>query len=108
MRALASCLLLCTLAACSDDNTYKLTYACGQAIGYCQLGQACPSVPLKTGGCEDLPEMLGHPAILVDAGVVPGCRVALPYGNPARGGDQVICDCRTGGDAGAAAAWICP
>lgn len=95
------------LVACGD-KTYDVTFTCTEGGGAaCTKGQTCPTVPLGSGGCEDLPGMFGHPDTKVDVGRPLGCEVGLSYGNPYYGDDQQTCNCQINMP-GAKPSWTCP
>src|SRR5215831_12854423 len=97
-------LLLTAVVGCG----YQWTFRCEPDGPDCPKGQACPTLPLGSGGCEDFGPMLDHDAIKVDAGRPPGCLAGLPYGNPFWDNAQVTCICVSFNDPEPGAAWSCP
>ena len=96
-------IILTTAVGCG----YDLTFLCNPGGPDCPKDQQCPTVPLGSGGCEDLPGVLDHAPIKVDAGRPIGCSAGLPYGNPFFGNSQQFCECIEGAP-GDAASWQCP
>jgi hypothetical protein len=101
-------------ALAADDacaTGFATTFTCTSAGGAtCPTGHTCPTLPLGTGGCEDLPALFGQPSTPVDAGRPIGCEVGLPFGNPYYACTQQTCTCRQlpAGDAAVTSSWVCP
>ncbi len=96
------------VAACSGDPSYELSYRCQADAGVCPaVGRVCPTVPLASDGCDDIPSVLGHDGIPADAGRPLGCIAALPFGNPSYGNSQVDCVCAKLGT-NDPPHWLCP
>jgi hypothetical protein len=96
------------VAACSSENTYDETFTCTTAgTAGCPASQPCPTVPLGSGGCEDLPGLFEHPPTKVDVGRPEGCRVGLSYGNPYYGDSQQTCTCSKVQPT-SKPTWVCP
>ncbi|HET6281502.1 MAG TPA: hypothetical protein VFH73_11055 [Polyangia bacterium] len=97
-----------TLLAVACDSDYPVSFICEPNGGAdCPAGKACPTVPLGSGGCEDLPGLFGHQPTKVPAGRPRGCRVDLSYGNPYYGDTQQICICASVSPM-SPATWGCP
>jgi hypothetical protein len=98
-----------SVAACSSEKTYDVTFKCTESGGSaCVKDQTCPTMPLDGGGCEDLPGLFDHPPTKVDSGRPVGCEVGLSYGNPFYGDSQQTCSCqKLDADAGKPS-WSCP
>jgi hypothetical protein len=107
--AFGSGLVLVVVTACSSaKKTYPTTFTCSALGGPgCPTNQTCPTVPLGSGGCEELPGLFGHPPTQVDSGRPLGCKVGLSYGNPYYGDDQQECTCQSV-QKDAKPTWSCP
>jgi hypothetical protein len=91
---------------CDGSTDTPPAYMCNNPTPTCPAGP-CPSLPLGSGGCEDVGGLFGHPGVGADAGRPEGCWVYLSYGNPYYCGSPQPCYCsRMLPDAGLA--WVCP
>jgi hypothetical protein len=97
--------------ACDSPRTYPVTFVCDStADSACPPGAECPTLPLGTDSCGDLPGLFGHPATPVAIGRPVGCTVRLSYGNPYYGDSQQTCTCSTLGTSTSPPTpqWLCP
>ena len=106
--ALASAVLLvASILACNDKETYPVSFTCTASEPGCSQGQTCPALPLDAGGCEELPGLFGNPSTPVEQGRPPGCQVGLSYGNPYYADEQQTCICGRPVADGGAPQWQC-
>jgi hypothetical protein len=101
-----SVLVFLLVAGCGPG--YELEFTCGDRQGPdCpDVDKECPTLPLGSGGCEDVPSLFGHPVIHVDVGRPKGCVAHLPYGNPYYSDTQEDCYCQPQGY-DKQLAWMC-
>jgi hypothetical protein len=91
---------------CDGPTDTPPSFQCSSRSPTCPAGP-CPSLPLGSGGCEDVGSLFGYPKVSVDAGRPAGCVVLLPYDNPFYCGSPQTCTCdELLPDAGLN--WICP
>ena len=94
MNATRLAVVVALLAVVGCGDRYDVTFKCAAGAADCPAGEECPTVPLGSGGCDDLPGLFGHEPTKVDVGRPLGCMVGLAYGNPYYSNEQERCICK--------------